>query len=52
MVDEPLIKFSLTPKAHHIADHFSEYFEDPLTKGQALGVTIEQITSHKLILTE
>ncbi len=46
MVDEPVLKFSWTPKAHHIADHFSDYFEDPLVKGQALGVTSDQIIEH------
>ena len=46
MVDQPVLKFSWTPKAHHIADHFSEYFEDPLEKGQALGVNSDQIIEH------
>ncbi len=40
------MKFSWTPKVHHIADHFSDYFEDPLVKGQALGVTSDQIIEH------
>ena len=41
-MDERLMKFSWTPKA----DHFSDYFEDPLVKGQALGVTSDQIIEH------
>ena len=33
------LKISWTPKAHHVADHYSEYFDDPLTKKQALGLS-------------
>ena len=28
LIDEPILKLSWTPKAHHIADHFVEYFKD------------------------
>ena len=27
-------------------DHFSDYFEDPLTSGEPLGYTSDQITEH------
>ena len=40
------------PKVHFIMDHFSDYFEDPLTGGEGLGTTtyqiIEQIKSIKV----
>ena len=29
-----------------IADHMSDYFDDPLVCGQALGVTTDQIIEH------
>ena len=41
-----LFVLSWTPKAHHIADHMSDYFDDPLVCGQALGVTTDQIIEH------
>ena len=37
---------SWTPKAHQIAHHFSDYFEDPFMKGQSLGATSDQIIEH------
>ena len=40
MFEEPELKLSWSPKAHHIADHFSDYFDDG---GQALGVTTDQV---------
>ena len=43
MFEEPEIKLSWSPKAHHIADHFSDYFDDG---GQALGVTTDQVIEH------
>ena len=46
LVDEPSLKINWTPKAHQISDHFSDYFEDPLVKKQALGVTSDQIIEH------
>ena len=46
LFDEPQIKLSWTPKAHIIAEHFSDYFEDPLVCGQSLGVTTDQVIEH------
>ena len=43
MFEEPEIKLSWSPKAHHIADHFSDYFDDG---GEALGVTTDQVIEH------
>ena len=40
------VSVNWTPKAHQISDHFSDYFEDPLVKKQALGVTSDQIIEH------
>ena len=40
------MNLSWTPKAHQIAHHFSDYFEDPLVKGQSLGVTSDQVIKH------
>ena len=40
------MKLSWTPKAHQIADHFSDYFDDPLVCGQSLGVTTDQVIEH------
>ncbi len=46
MFEEPEIKLSWTPKAHQIADHLSDYFDDPMVCGQALGVTTDQVIEH------
>ena len=46
IIDEPIVKLSWTPKAHHIADHFVDYFKDPLVNNQALGRTSDQIIEH------
>ena len=43
MFEEPDIKLSWSPKAHHIADHLSDYFDDG---GEALGVTTDQVIEH------
>ena len=32
--------------AVQLSDHFSDYFEDPLVEGRALGVTTDQIIEH------
>ena len=39
-------KLSWTPKVHYICDHFSDFFEDPLVEGRALGHTTDQIIEH------
>ena len=46
LVNVSEVGLSWTPKAHYIFDHFSDYFEDPLTEGRALGVTTDQIIEH------
>ena len=38
LVAIPEAGISWTPKVHQISDHFSDYFEDPLVEGRALGV--------------
>ena len=43
MFEEPELKLSWSPKAHHIADHLSDYFDDG---GEALGVTTDQVIEH------
>ena len=45
-MDTPDFKLSWTPKVHYICDHFSDYFEDPLVEGRALGDTTDQIIEH------
>ena len=46
MHEEPQMKLSWTPKAHQIADHFSDYFDDPLVCGQSFSVTTDQVIEH------
>ena len=43
MFEEPELKLSWSPKAHHIADLLSDYFDDG---GEALGVTTDQVIEH------
>ena len=43
MKNQTSIKLSWSPKAHHIADHLSDYFDDG---GEALGVTTDQVIEH------
>ena len=55
LVDTPdFMLLTWTPKVHYISDHFSDYFEDPLIEGRALGDTTDQIIEHicTLISTE
>ena len=46
-MDTPDFKLSWTPK---VSDHFSDYFEDPLVEGRALGDTTDQIIEHNYAL--
>ena len=36
----------MTLKAHQIADHFEQYFDDPLVKQEGLGMCSDQIIEH------
>ena len=36
----------ISNKVHLIIDHFSDYFEDPLTGGEGFGWTSDQIIEH------
>ena len=46
LVEDPRVKLTWPNTVHHIVDHFSDYFEDPLTSGEPLGFTSDQITEH------
>ena len=46
LVEDPRVKISISNKVHFIMDHFSDYFEDPLTGGEGLGTTTDQIIEH------
>ena len=46
LFEDPKVNLSWTPKAHQIAHHFSDCFEDSLVKGQSLGVSRDQVIEH------
>ena len=46
LVEDPRVTLTWPNTVHHIVDHFSDYFEDPLTSGEPLGYTSDQITEH------
>ena len=46
LVEDPRVHLTWPNTVHHIVDHFSDYFEDPLTSGEPLGYTSDQITEH------
>ena len=46
LVDDPRVKLSIPNKVHYINDHFSDYFDDPMTGGEGLGTTTDQIIEH------
>ena len=46
LIHDKKVKLNMTPKAHQIADHFAQYFDDPLVKQEGLGMCSDQIIEH------
>ena len=46
LVEDHRVNLTIPNKIHFIIDHFSDYFEDPLTGGEGLGTTTDQIIEH------
>ena len=46
LVEDSRVKLTWPNKIHQIVHHFSDYFEDPLCSGEALGTTTDQVIEH------
>ena len=46
LVEDHRVNLTIPNKIHFTVDHFSDYFEDPLTGGEGLGTTTDQIIEH------
>ena len=46
LVEDQRVNLSIPNKVHIINDHFSDYFEDPITGGKGLGTSTDQIIEH------
>ena len=46
LVEDSRVKLTWPIKINQIVHHFSDYFEDPLCSGEALGTTTDQVIEH------